>query len=182
MKLHKRLTTMLLLSSVSVASAGICRTGPGSLSCGVGDIRALTENGVVSLNGSTIIGATNINGVLIAEDANFSSMMINGAASLTRCTISTAASIKGTLFTSSTVFQSGLDIYSNRTRLIHTKIIGNLRIHQTDKKKQVVYLGYNSVVDGNITFEGQQGNVILKGGSVINGRVIGGEIINYRRT
>lgn len=161
-----------------MASAEVCKIEPGSVTCGTGEVDSLAGNGTVSVNGTTIIGSTNINGMLKGDDANFSSMLINGTATLTQCTINGSANIKGTITASSSVFQSDLDIYSNLSRFINSKITGDLRIHSTDQKKQIVYLDNNSEVVGNISFKSKKGGVILRGNSKIQGRVVGGEIIH----
>lgn len=174
--LKQSLVAILLIGSVSVANADTCNTVPGSITCGVGTVDALSGNGMVNLNGTIVTGSAIINGLLNAEDASFHSLDVNGSANLIQCTINGITEIKGSLSASSTKFQRELEVYSSSVRFINSKASGDLHIHHTDSKKQIVYLDNFSEVSGNIIFDDGEGEVVLRGQSKIGGKVIGGQM------
>ncbi len=178
MSFIKLSSAMMLVGAVSMANAEVCKEAPGSVTCGKGRVKSLIGNGTVTLNGTTIEGPSIINGMLTADDASFSSLNVNGSASLMQCTINLGADIKGSLKASSAKFESSLDIYSNSSRFINSKISNNLHIHHTDHSKQEVFLENNSEVGGDVIFDDGIGKVYVSGGSKVNGKVIGGELIN----
>jgi hypothetical protein len=177
-KLIKMVAAFFLIGSVAAANAGVCAIVPGSLTCGSGTVASLTGNGVITVNGTTVTGATQINGLLSAEDASFVSLDVNGGAKLVQCTITDAATIKGSLTASSTKFESTLEVYSSETRLINSTVRNNLHVGNTDSKKQVVYLDDYSEISGDIIFDDGNGEVILRGRSKIVGKVIGGNTVS----
>ncbi len=152
----------------------VCKILPGSTTCGAGTVSSLTGNGMVTVNGTTVTGATIVNGLLSAEDASFTSLDVNGSTNLIQCTVNADAAIKGTLSASSTKFQGKLEIYSNSTRFINSKVSGDLHILHTEPKQQIVYLDNFSEVTGDVIFDDGDGEVIVRGSSKINGKVIGG--------
>ena len=175
--LKKIMATLFLTGSVAVVNAGVCKYVPGSTTWGAGSIDSLSGNGMVSLNGTTVLGATIVNGLLNADDASFFSLDANGSVKLMQCTIHDLASIKGLLTASSTKFEKTLDIYSSETRLINSKINQNLHFGHTDSKKQIVYLDNFSAVGGDIIFDDGNGEVVLRGQSTVGGKIIGGQIV-----
>ncbi|EHL32891.1 hypothetical protein [Legionella drancourtii] len=178
MSLKKIASAVMMVGAVSMANAEVCKETPGSITCGKGTVKSLAGNGMVSVNGTTIEGATVINGMLTADDASFSSLNVNGSVSLMQCTVSSGAEIKGSLKASSAKFESSLDIYSSSTRFVNSKANGNLNIRHIDDLKQEVFLDNNSEVGGDIVFDDGHGKVYVSGGSKIGGSVIGGEVIN----
>ncbi|MBA2649874.1 MAG: hypothetical protein H0U75_09845 [Legionella sp.] len=172
--IKKMVAAVLMAGGFVAVNAGVCNIVPGSVTCSKGTVDNLLGNGMVTVNGTTVSGATIVNGVLNAENANFNLLEVNGSASLIQSTINNAASIKGSLNASSTKFESTLEIFSSETRFINSKVVSDLRIGHTDSKKQVVYLDNFSEVSGNIIFEDEDGEVIMRGQSKIGGKVIGG--------
>ncbi|MDF1678247.1 MAG: hypothetical protein P1U32_06080 [Legionellaceae bacterium] len=177
MNKKKLLPAMLLAGTTGIASANVCNVEPGSVTCGKGEVTDLSGNGMVTVSGTTVLEATTVNGLLKANDANFGSLEIHGSAALTQCIIQHTADFKGTVTSSSSQFKGKLDIYSNLSRFIDTKIESNIHVHHTDNPKQVVHLEKNSSVSGDIIFDDGHGEVILRGKSNVSGQVIGGKII-----
>ncbi len=167
--------TLCLTGGFAAVNASVCNIVPGSVTCGHGTVNSLSGNGMVNVNGTTVLGATIVNGLLNAEDANFLSLEVNGSVKLIQCTINDASSIKGSLTASSTKFEKTLEVYSNETRFINSKVSNDLHLGHTDSKKQVVYLDNFSEVSGDIIFDDGEGEVILRGQSKIGGKVIGGQ-------
>lgn len=177
-QLNKLIMGLILAGSFSVANASVCNYGPGNVTCSTGVVDSLQGTGNVVVNGTTVSGATIVDGLLSADDANFSSLEVNGSAKLTQCTINDTANIKGSLAASSTKFQKSLKIYSDKTRLINTKVNGDLRLCHTDAKKQILYLDNYSEVSGDIIFDDGAGEVFVRGKSKIGGKVVGGQVIS----
>ncbi|MCH9756848.1 MAG: hypothetical protein K0U37_06640 [Gammaproteobacteria bacterium] len=177
MNKKKLFPAILLAGSAGIASANVCNIEPGSVTCGKGTVTDLSGNGMVTVDGTTINEMTTVNGLLKANNAQFGSLEIHGTASLTQCVINDVADFKGTVTASSSQFRNLLDIYSNLSRFVDTKIDNNIHVHHTDNPKQVVHLEKNSVVSGDIIFDDGHGEVILRGKSTVSGKVIGGEII-----
>ncbi len=170
-------SAMLLAGSAGIASANVCSIEPGSVTCGKGSVNELSGNGMVTVDGTTIADTTMVNGLLKANNAEFGSLEVHGTATLSACIIHDVADFKGTVTASSSRFKNLLDIYSNLSRFVNTKIENNIHVHHTDNPKQVVHLEKNSVVSGDIIFDDGHGEVVLRGQSSITGKVIGGEII-----
>jgi len=174
----KLAATLFLTGSVAAVNASVCNIVPGSVTCGHGTVDSLSGNGMATVNGTTVSGATLINGLLNAEDANFFSLEVNGSVKLTQCTINDVASIKGSFTASSTKFEKTLEVFSSETRFINSKVNNDLHLGHTDSKKQVVYLDNFSEVSGDIIFDDGEGEVIVRGQSKIGGKVIGGHTIS----
>jgi hypothetical protein len=173
----KFLSAMLLAGTASIASANVCMVEPGSVTCGKGSVTDLSGNGMVTVNGTTVLEATSVNGLLKANDATFGSLQIHGTATLTQCIINDLADFKGSVTASSSQFKSTLEIYSTLSRFVNTQIDHDIHVHHTDNPKQVIHLEKNTVVSGNIIFDDGNGQVIVRGKSSIAGKVMGGEII-----
>lgn len=177
MKLRPILSTALLASCVSIANADTCKSEPGRITCGKGEVNSLIGNGMVTVNGTTILGDTDVNGMLNATDGSFNKLNVNGTVSLVQCTVNETAQVKGALIASSCKFENTLSIFSNMTRFINSKINYNLTINHTDNKEQIVYLDNHSEVNGDIIFEDKNGKVIVRGGSKVTGNIYGGKLI-----
>lgn len=178
MRFKKLVVALVLCGGVSMANASVCNYAPGNVTCGTGVVDSLQGNGTVVVNGTTVSGITLVDGLLNADDANFSSLEVNGSVKLTQCTVNDVAIIKGSLAASSTKFQKTLKIYSDKTRLINSKVNGDLRFCHTDSQKQMVYLDNYSEVAGDIIFDDGAGEVIMRGKSKIGGKVVGGQIVS----
>lgn len=171
-------TTLLALFLTAYITAGnateVCKILPGSTTCGAGTVNSLTGNGMVTINGTTITGSTSVNGLLSAKNASFTSLDVNGSTNLIQCKVKADAAIKGSLSAYSTKFQGKLEIHSNLTRFINSKISGDLHILHTQTKHHIVYLDKFSKVSGDVIFDDGDGEVIVRGNSQIEGKVIGG--------
>jgi len=176
--LLKTMATVALCVSGGLAYADTCSMVPGSVTCGSGSVDSLMANGMATLNGTVIKGSAVINGLLNAEDARFQSLDVNGSTKLDQCTVSETAKIKGSLSASSTLFESILEVFSGEIHLTNSKVNRDLHIGHTDAKKQTVYLDNFSEIFGNIVFDDGKGEVILRGKSKIDGKVIGGQIVH----
>lgn len=178
MKINKIIPAVILAGTMSAAHADVCKIAPGSVTCGKGTVSSLTGNGLVSVNETTVEGATIINGMLSADYATFASLNVNGSTTLMKCSVNGDTEIKGALKASATKFNGALDIFSNSTKLMNCKISQNIQIHHTDDKNQEVYLDNNTEVSGDIVFDDGHGKVYVRGNSKINGQIIGGELVS----
>ena len=158
--------------------ADVCKMMPGSVRCGGGSVDSLHVNGKASLKGTTVLGHALINGLLIADESVFNAMQVNGSADVTHCSFNQTPSINGTLKASSSAFNESLDVHSSMTRLINTVVKGDIHVYHTSPANQVVYLDGLSRVSGNVVFDDEEGEVILRGGSRVEGRVVGGQVVS----
>ncbi|MDF1828104.1 MAG: hypothetical protein P1U39_07475 [Legionellaceae bacterium] len=176
LKQKKIFMTILLLSSIAnVGANSVCNTLPGGLNCGQGTVNQVYGNGIVNIDGTTVTASTMVNGTLTAQNASFFSLDVNGTADFINSSISEPSSIKGALSASSTIFNNGLNVYSNETKLTKSKIVGDLHLPKITEKKQIVYLDDASEITGDIIFDAGHGIVFFRGKSKINGHVIGGK-------
>jgi len=180
MQSSKLASALILAGTMNFAYADVCNFNPGSVTCGKGTVENLNGNGMVSVSGTNITGTTAVNGMLNAEDAHLNVMDINGSAILFKCMVSSDVKIKGALKASSSSFNSNIDMYSDYTRIVNTKVHGNINIHRNYGSRQKLLLEDNSQVQGDIVFEQGNGIVVLDQSSKILGNVIGGKIINKK--
>lgn len=172
-----QLAAFAMLVFGGASYAGVCKSLPGNMNCGAGNIESLEVNGSANLNGTNIIGDTLVNGLLMAEDSNFNSVEINGNAEFIQCSINQDALIKGTLKASSSKFNASVGVYSSATRLINTLVNGDIHVYHTNPVNQVVYLDNFSRVTGNVVFDDGEGKVVLRGDSKVEGKIIGGSVL-----
>jgi hypothetical protein len=177
MVIRKAVPALLLMGAFTAVNAEICKHAPGSVICGKGTVSTLSGNGMVTVKGTRVEGATKINGMLNATDANFSSINVNGSSTLFQCTVNQDIEIKGALKASSTNFEKSLDIFSSTVRFINSNLRGNLQIHRMQSKTQKLYLDNHSKVNGDIIFDNGHGKVYIRSGSKVVGKIIGGEVI-----
>ena len=172
-----QLAALALLIFGGSSQASVCKSLPGNMNCGAGNVESLEVNGSANLNGTNVLGDTLINGLLIAEDSNFNGVDINGNAEFIQCSINQDAQIKGVLKASSSKFNASVGVYSSAIRLINTLVNGDIHVYHTNPSKQVVYLDNFSRVSGNIVFDDGNGEVVLRGDSKVEGKIVGGNAL-----
>lgn len=177
MKLSKKFITAISLlficAQTSFAYPVCTRTGA-ITECGTGKLDQLDVAGKATLNGTTVVGNTHIAGVLAATNVNLNSLNVAGKATLIMSKVNDATKINGLLVSCSTKFNRKITISSDKTHFDHSET-NEIEINPGNDA-QVVYLGNNTVVKGNISFSSGHGLVVIDSSSKINGRVIGGYI------
>lgn len=68
---------LFLMGSAIAVHASVCNISSGNISCGHGTVDNLSGDGMVTVDGTTVSGATLVNGVLHAENAIFFSLGVN---------------------------------------------------------------------------------------------------------
>ncbi|APJ04887.1 hypothetical protein [Silvanigrella aquatica] len=141
--------------------------------------KCVTHYGLVKLKNVKINKNTYVSGKIIAENVMLNDIHINGDIYLSHNSIVIGnTNINGSLITSSSKFENPIYITTDKIELNEgstTKDI-YIRKHSFIKREEFVYID-SSTVNGNITFEGNLGRVILINGSIITGKIFGGEII-----
>ena len=61
-----QLAALALLIFGSSSYAGVCKSLPGNMNCGAGNVESLEVNGSANLNGTNVLGDTLVNGLLIS--------------------------------------------------------------------------------------------------------------------
>lgn len=140
--------------------------------CGEGKLSDLHIAGKATLKGTTVLGDTHIAGMLNATNVNLNTLYVAGKASIDRSQIRGKAKISGLLISCKNKFAHKLTISSDKTYLEETES-GDIEISRGGDT-QVLYLGNQTVIHGNITFTDKHGLVLLDKTSKIEGHVIGG--------
>lgn len=162
------------LITSSFANEVCNKMGTFTLSCGKGTLYEMQAAGKVILNGTTVLDTIEIAGILNANEANLHKLIVFGQASLHHSIIKDETYINGILSAKHVNFYKKLTVSAYKTYLsnAHSRDIEISRKGGT----QIVCIGANSVVDGNILFASNHGVVIIDKSSKINGRVFGAYI------
>lgn len=142
--------------------------------CGKGTLNDLHVAGKATLDGTTILGRTEIAGMLQANDTCLNILKVSGKTSLNNSLIKGKTKISGMLDASYAKFNEKITISSDRTYLTES-YSKNIEISRGGKT-QVLCLGNNTIVDGDIVFTSNHGVVVIDESSKIKGRVMGGYI------
>ena len=136
----------------------------------------LTVNGAASLDDVSAQEVI-INGSLGATNLVTQKLTANGSVNLTASKIEEIAKVAGALeayeclFNAITLLSEYAVLNNSKVKTIDVKKVSDFR-----KKVQQIEL-VNTAVEGDIVFEGGDGEVILKNGAFVQGKVIGGRII-----
>lgn len=171
-KLYLIQTACLFLLTTNTYANYICSRTGAITECGEGKLNNLHVAGKATLIGTTILGDTHIAGVLNATNVNLNTLYVAGKARITSSQIRGIAKISGLLVSCKNKFAQKLTISSDKTYLEGTET-GDIEINRGGDT-QVLYLGNQTIVHGNITFPEKTGLVILDKTAKIDGHVIGG--------
>ena len=141
--------------------------------------KCIMHYGLVNLDNVTVRENTFVSGKLFGSNVSLNNININGDLFLSDSSIVNGkVIINGLLITSSSKFEKPIYITTSKIELNEGSITKDIYIqkHPFNIREEFIYID-NSTVNGNITFEGNLGRVILVNGSIITGKVIGGEII-----
>ena len=149
----------------------------GNLIYGSETVRKVQNNGFVALNGTTVTERLQVNGRLKAEGAQITAMQVNGQTTLDKCSVSQKSTICGSLIAKLSQFSDTLSVSSEKV-MFNSCTLNDLHIIQVGgyQGTQVIELRGKTKVNGSITFEAGNGEVIIDPGCEIVGSVIGGKI------
>ncbi len=141
-------------------------------------VDSIQGNGMISLEGTKVLGLVLVNGSLNAEESVIDSLQVNGQAVLKDCLINHTATINGALDADNTKFQKELSVVSQRVTL-RACSIGSLIIREVSGYDgiQVIDLRGGTKVIGAIVVESGKGEIWLSSNSEIPNRVSGAKII-----
>lgn len=150
----------------------------GVLRIGKGEITGLSHNGSAFFDGSTFTGTVHINGSLDARKVLFRSLDVRGSALLYDCTFKRQVEILGSIKAYNCRFNEMMFINSKNMQFDSCKI-DELQIEKNagDNDVQTLVLQHGSKVTGTVTFESNNGEIIIDDTSEC-GMVIGGKIIH----
>lgn len=156
-----------------------CDEHYGLVHCTDGQVESIHSNGVTTVEGSTVKGATIINGDLTAKDAIFNDLNVNGMVKLDHCEIKSHSIINGSVESSRSTFDKTITLASNNSVFNQSR----LDVIRVEKPRygqpQVLYLKNKSLVN-EVRFDSGQGVVYLSVDSRI-GKIEGGKIIKESR-
>ncbi len=167
-----------LLAGVSMSSYTEKTTNYGMQTYGKETLDKIQANGFVKLNGTKITEYLQINGRLKADYAQIEKMTINGQGDINNCFVRQKSLVCGTLIATSSKFSDELSV-SSEIVVFNSCALSSLRILSVGGYQgvQVVELRGATQINGPITFESGQGEVLLDPDSEIIGKIIGGKII-----
>lgn len=131
----------------------------------------LTVMGPATLDGVAIEGEMYCNGPLNAQRSSFGLLRVNGPVTLNESTVSGDTSINGPLHAKDSQFSS-ISIATNTFTLKNSTVSGNILVRRNRPFGSQVLILENTVVQGTITFEANQGKVVFVGNSKAD-RIIG---------
>jgi hypothetical protein len=154
--------------------------GPyGPVQCDVGTSNALSANGPVIMEGTTVLGSTNINGTLNADHSVFNALQVNGTVVLKNSIVQGKTQINGTLFARKSWFNQLLTLASNSVVFEDTQSVG-IAFLSTSSSPKIMVLAGSSRVNGNISFKDKDGIVCMSQTAQIVGSIIGGQRLVYQ--
>lgn len=180
---------LLLASKNSVSPVFTSETDEiafGSHKYGQETMVAFDVNGSLELNGTVILGNLIVNGYLSAKKTEIGFLEVNGAAELKECKIISGAIINGALEAEKSIFQKELSIAAETTVLRSTTaesiIIRQLEKNPAQERNpiQILELRDGTRINGSISFESGEGEVIISADSEIIGDVKGGKVRNLK--
>lgn len=128
----------------------------------------------ISLGGMEFSGPAHMYGNFQARSNLFDdSLDVFGEAHFLDSTVYGVLNVQGPLEAINSEFRSQVIVDGQHVRFVGTHA-GSLTVHSASGKP-VVELTSGSIIDGDVRFEGQAGELIKTGGSTIGGRVINAE-------
>ena len=156
--------------------------GPyGPVQCDVGTSNAVSANGPVIMEGTTVLGGTNINGTLNADHSVFNALQVNGTVVLKNSIVQGDTQINGALFARKSWFNRRLTLASNSVVFEDTQSVG-IAFLSTSSSPKIIVLGGNSQVNGNISFKDKDGIVCMSQTAQILGTIVGGQRLVYQNS
>lgn len=150
----------------------------GSHSLGGETFDTITSSGLLKLNGTRIQQMLQVSGSLLAQSARLGALEVYGEANLSQSTVNRPSTIIGYLRAQGTHFEAPLTLGAAKAVFTSCRIDSiTVRKEEGHKAKQTLELKQGTIVNGNITFESDRGEVCIYPGSQVLGKVIGGKII-----
>lgn len=170
-------TTFQLSAEENVSHYMAKNINHGSQTYGKETVEEIQANGFVKLDGTRVTDPLQVNGRLKAEDAQIEEMQINGQATLDRCLVKQKSVVCGALVATNSKFADELSVSSERV-VFNSCALTSLHILRVGGYQgvQVVELRGKTRIDGPITFDSGNGEVIADPDTEITGGVIGGKI------
>lgn len=155
-----------------------CFESSGVLRLEKGVIPGLSHNGSAFFDGTTFTGTVHINGSLDARSVSFASLDVRGTALLYDCTFKMQVIILGSIKAYNCRFNEMMFINSKNMQFDSCKI-DELQIEKNagDNDVQTLVLQHGSKVTGPVTFESNNGEIIIDATSEC-GMVFGGKTIH----
>ncbi len=180
MKKNKQFILLLgmLVLCISCAEADVCKFKPGLITCGVGVVQEIKGNGLVELNGTTVVDGVTVNGRLVANNASLNEVNVNGSFSLDKTKITGLSTINGSLNATDSNIAQTMELGSSESTLSGTTSADIIVTAMKPAVQQTLNLENSTKVLGSITFKQGNGLVYLFKTSSITGQVNDGKIIN----
>lgn len=144
---------------------------------GTETVATVKTNGCVALNGTKVTQYLQVNGQLKAANAQIEEMHVKGQAALDRCSVSKKSAVCGSLIATLSQFADTLSVSSDKA-VFNSCTLNALHIARVANQQgaQIIELRGKTKVNGPITFEAGNGEVIADPGCEIVGDLIGGKV------
>ena len=177
MKLIPIVLATTSLIGLTTCYADVCQYNFGSVNCGSGTVSNVTENGIATLNGTSITNQLTINGKLTATNASINTMNMSGSCVLNKTVVSGKATISGLLNATNSNFSQPLILNSNASILNASKTT-DITVNIPNSTTLNSLCLENNTQTGSISFNAGTGIVYESGGSsalnIINGKIVQG--------
>ena len=138
--------------------------------------KSLSVNGALDLNNSKVDERIKVHGAASLNKVQVGSVKVYGALHAKGVVVHGTAKIAGALVAHNSKFQD-IKISTVECALENTTTKNIVFETDSHKKQQKLVLKGKTVINGDITFESENGEVILDKTSTIKGKIIGGKII-----
>lgn len=165
----------LFLTCVAFSENDVCTWSPAHVECGQGTLPSLDVKGTAFLDQTNIMGKTHVVGSLQANHASLNVLFVTGTTSLSDTQVSGCTKMTGSLLAKNSIFKNKITVTSDDTTFDHSSTV-DIDVLKNNHS-EIVYLKNNSRVAGSVTFESNNGIVMLSSDSKISGSVIGGRIV-----
>jgi hypothetical protein len=136
------------------------------------DQQDIFMNGIMTLRDRSVRNVS-VNGIANLHSVSLNNLDVNGPVTLTEVTIAGKAFINGPLEARASKFNT-IDISTSEMNL-DTCVVKSINVKLSDnKRKEQVVMLTNTTVEESIVFEQGNGKVIIKGTSVVKGKIVGG--------
>jgi len=144
-------------------------------------IKVLSVNGSVEVKETMVSDKATINGSIEAKESNFNDIFIHGSGKFDEVTVQGACEINGSLEAEETHFSKpiifGGSTHSGKLATFEECTITQGIIVRSKSKKGnhvIIVLKEGTTVEGDITFEGGTGKVLMDTTTTFKGKVVGG--------
>ena len=166
----KVIILLTLLTAKTLAST--CKTSPGFVSCNSGTAPGLEAQGIAELNATNFTDKVLVYGQLSADNCSFSDIEVHGLSHISYSKLAKDGYFYGMTTLENSSNMNKIEIFSNKAIIKDSKL-NDIFIEGNSDTKLIVT---NSIISGDITFNGSFGKVICIANCNISGKIHNGKL------